>query len=330
MTAVALLPERGSCRRLAAPPPTVGPLFVTGAGSSLGFLDVERATTELSKLADPDLFEESAAGIGHVLESVDELDAAARRLLQTGNPHRPSMYGSFPAEVLGNLAEEEAAKALILLDAVRCPRARQQEMARTLGYFYDHIAKGLYVEACRWRFVELNDVAQRIEVERVQHYLDGPNGVDFIVPNDVIWRRESALYVDYVRDDSEGSGPGACFWTTPPKEPLVSRFTPAVIEVARALHRAGVTSAPSLAVVAEIWRPVELRPEMSVRELMRLNQQTLETLHGKGLLAAAPDDVYEVVAGKWLFPLWPLDLRVRKVKKQDLREVRRSTWPECW
>jgi hypothetical protein len=151
---------------------------------------VERAITELSNLADPDLFEESAAGIGHILESVDELDAAARRLLQTDNPHRPSMCGSFPAEVLGNLAEEEAAKALILLDAVRCPRERQQEMARTLRYFYDHVAKGIYAEACRWRPVEFNEVAQRVEFERVQHYLDGPNGADFIVPNDVVRRRD--------------------------------------------------------------------------------------------------------------------------------------------
>lgn len=89
---------------------------------------MERAITELSKLAD--LFEEVAGGVGHVLEGVDELDAAARRLLQADNPHRPSMCGSFPAEVLGNLPEEEAAKALILVDAVRCPRARQQKMAR--------------------------------------------------------------------------------------------------------------------------------------------------------------------------------------------------------
>ena len=291
---------------------------------------MERAIKELCKLADPDLFEEAAAGITRVLESVDELDAAARSLLEAGDRGRPSIYGSFPPEVLRRLAEEEAAKALILLDAVRCPRANQQDRARTLGYFYDHVAKGIYAEACGWRAIEYSAVAERVDRERVEHHLDGPNGVDFIFPNEVTWRRESALYVDYVRDDSDEGGRGPCFWSSPEKTPLVSNSTPAVIEVARALHEVGVTAASALAVVAEVWRSAKLRPETSVHELMYLNRRILETLHDRGLLAAAPDEVYQFVVCRWPFPLWPLDLRVRKVEKQQLREDRRSGWPQYW
>jgi hypothetical protein len=108
----------------------------------------------------------------------------------------------------------------------------------------------------------------------------------------------------------------------------VSRFTSPVIELARALQRAGVTTGLGLAVVAEVWRPVELRPEWSIHELRHLNERTLQTLYNQRWLATAPDETYDVILRRWPFPLWPLDLRMRKVEKQDLRDIRSSA--EYW
>ncbi|MEJ6785613.1 hypothetical protein [Aminobacter sp. Piv2-1] len=45
-------------------------------------------------------------------------------------------------------AEEEAAKALILMDIVRCPPALLAERMRPmLGWFYNHLARLIYAKA---------------------------------------------------------------------------------------------------------------------------------------------------------------------------------------
>ncbi len=96
---------------------------------------MERAIKELCRLPDSELFEEVATGIGHVVEVVGRLDAAALTLSEANHHHA--------SRILGNLAEEEAAKALLLVDAVRCPRQNNPKaMSRTIGSFYDHLAKG--------------------------------------------------------------------------------------------------------------------------------------------------------------------------------------------
>ena len=79
-----------------------------------------------------------ATGIGHVVEVVGRLDAAAHTLSEAKHHHA--------SRILGNLAEEEAAKALLLVDAVRCPRNKQKERSRTIGSFYFHVAKGIYAQ----------------------------------------------------------------------------------------------------------------------------------------------------------------------------------------
>lgn len=67
---------------------------------------MERAIKDLCQLSDTNLFKEIAVGIGHVMDAVNELDTATRKL------HEIEHY--YPARVLENLATEEAAKVLIL------------------------------------------------------------------------------------------------------------------------------------------------------------------------------------------------------------------------
>ena len=284
---------------------------------------MERAIKDLCQLSDASLFEEVATGIGHVVEVVGRLDSAAHNLSEAGDHH--------PARILGNLAEEEAAKVLILVDAVRCPRDKK---SRTLAYFYEHLAKGIYAEVCKWRPADFAEVMRGVEHERVEHYLDGPSDVDWIFPNRITQQREDELYVGYVRDDSDEEEQGERYWVCPRNDDLFDDLfgyrTPPIIDVARALHRVGATAPAALTVVAEVWRPVEVRSEMRFDELERLNWRTLEVLEERGLLAAAPAEVNAVIRDRWPFPLWPLDLRVRKVEKEHLREVRRRWSPDDW
>lgn len=283
---------------------------------------MERAIKDLCQLPDASLFEEVATGIGHVVKVVGRLDAATHNLSEAGDHHA--------ARILGNLAEEEAAKVLILLDAVRCPRKRQTERSRVLGYFHDHLAKGLYAKVCHWRPIDFAEVARGVEHERVQHYLDGPNDVDWIFPNRIIQSRVDDLYVGYVRDDSEEAGHGERYWTCPNNERLFPYWTPQSISVTRALDQVGATTPTGLAIVAEVWRPVEVRPETRLDELERLNWRTIEVLEERGQLAAAPDDIFAVIRDRWPFPLWPLDLRMKQVERESLREVRRRWTPADW
>ena len=285
---------------------------------------MERAIKDLCQLVDADLFEEIAVGIGHVMDAVNEMDAATRQL------HEAEHY--YPACVLENLAAEEAAKVLILIDAVRCPKNKSAKRVRTLGRFYDHLAKGIYAEMCNRCPVDFAEVKKLIDLERREHYLDGPSDVDWIFPNRITQRREDDLYVGYVRDDTEGDGQGERYWTYPSRlrvsgPPLI--YTPAVITLVRALHQAGATTPDGLAVIAEVWRPVEVDAEMGRSELLELNCRTTEILKDSDVLASAPPKVDEdIIQNKWIFPLWSLDLRRCKVKKETLREDRRQWSPD--
>ncbi len=69
---------------------------------------------------------------------------------------------------------------------------------------------------------------------------------------------------------------------------------------------------------------------MRFDELERLNWRTLAVLEERGLLAAAPAEVHAVIRRRWPFPLWPLDLRLREIEKERLREVQRRWSPEGW
>lgn len=280
---------------------------------------MERAIKGLGSTPDKEFFKEVAAGIELILENVERFDAAAHKLTNAGDHH--------PARILGNLAEEEAAKVLILMDAVRCPRNKQPERDRTLGYFYDHLAKGIYADVCNWRPVNFAEMIRGIERERVEFYLDGPNDVDWIFPNQITQHREDELYVSYVCDDSDQAGQGDCYWLSPRTDDLFHYRTASVIDVTKALHLVGATKPASLAIVADIWRVAELLPETRSNVLEDLNFQTLQALNEQGFLLPDLKEEYATIQRRWPFPLWPVDLRVLKVKKENLRDVRRQWVP---
>jgi hypothetical protein len=98
--------------------------------------------------------------------------------------------------VLENFAHEEAAKALILIDAVRCPaKLISSKLNKVVGHFYDHLARLIYAEAQHWRPMHMKQLREYVDQERRAHYLEGYAG-EYILPNSTVARRESVLYAD--------------------------------------------------------------------------------------------------------------------------------------
>ena len=189
----------------------------------------------LAALSDAGFFEEISKGIDLVGQSVRRLDQAAEVLV--ASEHRQG------AAVLQSLAEEEAAKALILLDAVRCPRSCQAERSRALLRFRDHLAKGIYAAAVSWRYPDVAEFRRYVDRCRKSWYLDGPNDVDWILPNEILASREHTLYVDYRRDITERNGDQ--FWISPYPDSsfLLPYRSSEPIKLVRAIIDVGVPSA---------------------------------------------------------------------------------------
>lgn len=101
------------------------------------------------------------------------------------------------AAVLSGLAEEESAKALILIDLVRCP---VPEVGKRIGRIvkktlYDHLSRMIYANAQSWRPTNIAQLQEYVDNERQGHLLDGGMS-EYIVPNWSLYLRESTMYAD--------------------------------------------------------------------------------------------------------------------------------------
>ena len=74
----------------------------------------------------PNRLELIAEGLPILLNSAEELDHAANQLPKISERARAILVG---------LAEEEAAKNLVLLDVIRCPKSKQKYISHTLDIF---------------------------------------------------------------------------------------------------------------------------------------------------------------------------------------------------
>ena len=271
------------------------------------------AIKDLMQLSDSRLFEEVSEGISQIVENAVNLEDAASCLIQ--NEHYRN------GKILSSFAEEEAAKVLVLVDVVRCPRNLPEAKSRTLGYFHSHLAKRVYAEVCSWRPVDFEEVAQRVERECEAFHLDGPNEVDWIFPNSLKREREEMAYVDYVKDITTGDGP--YFWNCPLPSELYAgaHCTPDSVEVARALSRIGAATPEGLAVVAEIWRPFVPQPETTAMELRNAKERMVDRLGGEGLLNPVDSSVNKGL-DRWPFPLWSVEIGNLQTSLDDLRRGR--------
>jgi AbiV family abortive infection protein len=224
----------------------------------------------LCNLPDDELFSKIEEGIDLSLENAERLHLQAEILARSN-----AKQG---ADILENHAQEEAAKSLILFDAVRAPKSG---MGEHLKKFQNHLARCIYAECCWYRPVHFGELKEYIESDQRAFYLDGPTASEWVFRNRLTNSRERNIYVDYVDDD------GNLRWVSPDKLPHFGDtdviLRPGVLRAAAALKKLGLSKAGSLKIVAEIWRPVLLSDDFTVAEGSDLLNRVLREMEKKGL-----------------------------------------------
>ncbi len=275
---------------------------------------VRQTIRNLEQLSDIDLLETLSEGMPLIVDNATSLDKTAQRLYRVGE-FRAS-------EVMRGFAKEEAAKVLILIDYVRCPR-KSERRSQVLKRFYYHVPKRIHAMACEYpRIASFGELTDLVEYECRPWHLDGPNDIDWIFPNEISEERERDLYVDYVRDVTDGAG--ACLWIAPaPSDDSQSQYVTAdCVMLVQSLSRAGAVSAGGLAEIAHVWRGFAPEPHTDREELRHLIAETLNRL--ARCCGALDESDARFIARHWPYPLWPLTIGEPRSNGRDLDRLRKE------
>lgn len=273
-----------------------------------------KAIRDLVQLSDKDFLAQISVGFERVLQNAIRIDQDAESLRKQNRPNG--------CRILSGMAEEEATKCLILIDAVRCPRIPPEILSRQLGRFNDHLSKGLYAEACYWQPSNFQEFSSYVDNERKEFYLDGPNDIDWIFRNRIISEREETIYVDYMATDDENH-----HWLAPREDKFLLPETQGSLNLAKAFNDAGCTTPEALEVIADFWRPIVMEPNFTWLELRKLNYDTLKKLEDQDLLREQPRTVYSTITEWWSFPMFSIDLQLVKGNESELREIQKKWAP---
>ena len=263
----------------------------------------QKAIKDLTQLTEEDFFKEISKGMDLTIINAQTIEQDAERFYDS----KSNSY-----DILMSVACEEAAKSLILLDAVRCPR-QSKNFSHQLRRFNNHLAKGIYAKVCDWHAAHKKELCQYLEMERREFYLDGPNDVDWAFPNSILHERERNMYVDYVESDGEH------FWLDPLRlDRIFGHHTPMVVSIAEALKRTRCTEPDALRQIADIWRARPIEDTTPYSELRQLNLDTLAALEKNGILDESDQDAVSVITNHLPYPLYDVDLSLVKVNKKEL------------
>lgn len=260
-----------------------------------------RQTKRLCELSDDQLFSSIAEGVNLIIENAQVYLRAAEALSQNA-PGRA-------VEHLRLAAEEEAAKVLILLDAVRCPRGttHNKNRSRTFGYFADHLARGVYAWYSSNRPATFKEAKKIVHAACRDRYYDGPVGDEFECRNWIESFREESLYVDYVEDEAK------CYWVSPSELKEIGQRVgySMALDLAQALTRMGCGTPDGIRIVADVWRPIVVS-ELTSADLDwpnygQHNIRTFESLENAGLSKEANETDMNVVFDAWNYPLYSLN-----------------------
>lgn len=269
-----------------------------------------KAIKDLSQLVEKDFLNTVSEGINNILQNAKSLFQDAEILYKSKRQRGNS--------VLQALANEELAKILILLDAVRCPRRLTKEFTRQLGCFNDHLAKGIYSEACYWKMSSFGELMDAVENERNLYYLDGPNDVDWIFRNRILSEREETIYVDYV-DSDDGH-----FWHAP-RDSIFNRPVSCPLDLCKSMIKMGMTSSKSLRLMSDFWEPIHMTFSFPWSDLSDLNLKMLKDLETEGLLQGVDEKSIRIYLDSWQFPMYSLDFRLSKEdNREKLKEIQNN------
>lgn len=257
-----------------------------------------------------------AEGLPIVLASARSFWSASEKLAD--NPRE--------ASVLEGFAEEESAKALILLDIVRCPQSKLDgRIGRIVKNFYSHLARLIYAKAQGWRPVNVAQLQEYIDSERQGHYLEGGMG-EYILPNWSIYSRESTLYAD-VEQYEDGSPQ----WGDPKQFSSFRTYTPpSALTLVEALHAVGVFSRAGLEATSEIWSTVDFLAKEHNGHVRKLTTRLAERLDAEGLVSeTATNEHVRWFNQHWQMPMYNLDFALLPASLEQLQAEREAAyWAE--
>ena len=276
-----------------------------------------RQAKRLCQIGHADRLDFLADGLPIILSSARSLWRSSRKLEKKA-PRE--------AAVLRVLAEEEAAKALVLMDAVRCPaNVVSSRIGNIVGWLYDHLARLIYAEAASWRPENVLQLREYVDRQRKTHYLEGYAG-EYIMPNWCLYTKESVLYADIEAGEDEelrwsdplrsvlGSGPS--FGKALPPESLVHT---------EALEALGVFTPEGLRATAEIWGQVEFTDQVTRREAFQLGRQLFTRLRREKLPREyATDRQASKLVNRWQMPMYDLEFSRLPVTMEDLEAAREA------
>jgi hypothetical protein len=224
------------------------------------------------------------------------------------------------ADVLQCYAIEEAAKALILMDVVRCPPPLVgSRIGAMIQWFYSHLARLIYADATMWKPVNVEQLQEYADQTRKSYHVDGEYG-EYISPNDHLLWRESRLYVDVAAAED-----GALFWNDPQAwSHGLWGSEPQALRKINALSAIGAFSAQGVIIVADVWGKTEFKDVQNFEHGRQLTQEMLRRLNAQGLVKDhVTDEQLRSLYDGWQLPMYNVDLRRIPVSMEEL-EAQRS------
>ena len=275
----------------------------------------------LCQMAYDDRLEFLAKGLPSIHASAQSLWRASRRL---GN--------EMPREawVLRGFGEEESAKALILIDAVRCPKHRApSRLGAIVNWFYSHLARLIYAESVVLQPVSVYELQELVDLSRKDYYLEG-YAREAIIPNSHLFRRESLLYTDVVARES-----GELSWNDPLEiidscdSAATEEYRPPSLVLVEAMTMLGIFTLQGLKATSEVWGKVEfagLEDRSIARELIR---ELVDRLVQEDLPRGDSVNPYmQTLFNYWQLPMYNLDFKKISVSMKQLlaeREVAKAS-----
>lgn len=268
-----------------------------------------RGLKQLAQLTAARRLEVIADGLALIVENARSLRDDAAYLYDGGRVRA--------AEIMVGLADEEAAKVLILLDLVRVGVSDREMVKQQTTRFYEHLARCIYAEMAHMAPASFSEIEKLVNLERRSHYLDGPNDVDWIFRNQLISEREQRLYVDCVVDED---GPR---WSSPRRFESMG-FGPLTEapNLVVALEETRCTSLAGLKICAEEWDGVEIDHDTHWQVVAKINRTILDRLRQHDPAFEADGQDRRRVLDHWTFPLTGLDLRMDPVVRAELLDQR--------
>lgn len=284
-----------------------------------------RRARALANLAEKEQLDLIASGLPILMQSAEDLLEASISLSA-----RPRS-----AAILKRHAEEEIAKILILVDLVRCPSGQRSScIGGMIRWFYDHLARLIYVDAQSWKPVNVTQLQEYVDSRRPSHYLEGDIG-EYIFPNFEIFLRESDMYADIV-----GQEDGALDWNNPLDRHAGREADdhypwelqgPTSWQVCIALRDFGAFSRTGLDLISKIWSQLDFHDKEDWADAKNLSYEMLRAFETTGLISESASQVQAAALyNDWQMPMYRMDFSSIEVSLEELQEERDRNLESEW